>query len=35
MDVIKAIQTRRSIGKVKDTMPDKGIVEHILERSTG
>lgn len=33
MDVIKAIQTRRSIGKVKDTMPDKGIVEHILESS--
>lgn len=33
VDVIKAIRTRRSIGKVKDAMPEKEMIEQILESS--
>lgn len=31
MDVIQAIRTRRSVSKVKDIVPEKDKIEHILE----
>ncbi|MGP4080854.1 nitroreductase family protein [Pseudalkalibacillus sp. R45] len=34
MDIIEAIRTRRTIGKVKDQVPDKELIKTILEAGT-